>query len=541
MLRITQRGNSGAKFYANGYRMTGMIKQITLILVPVLMAAAGEPPFVKDELILRVETDLSTDDVEIILLDQPVLEWTQISRPLNLWVLKIDLQKAPLQRVQADLERQSEILYIQKNHLVTERAIPDDPQFVDQWNFDNVGQTGGVIDADIDGPEAWDITTGGITVLGQEIVTAVVDGGCDMIHPDLLANFWSNPADTAGNGIDDDGNGWVDDSLGWNAFGHNANIPNSSHGTHVAGTIGAHSNNGNQVAGVNWNVKLMIVAGASTNTSVVLEAYSYILEQKLAWLDSFGSSGAFVVSTNSSFGIDFSDSANVCESGDFPVWNDMYNALGEAGILSVAATANRNVDIDIEGDIPTGCSSPYIVAVTNTNKYDQKASAGYGLASIDLGAPGSSILSTNYFQGTSLKTGTSMAAPHVTGAIALMHAAANTQLAQFYVDNPGLGALIFKNVLLTSVDTLSALQDITVSGGRLNLYSAVLGAANWEPPGTGNMNFDNFINVQDVIILTQLILGRIESTPALLNEGDLTGDGFVTVQDLVRLIGLILQ
>ena len=505
--------------------MKQLKQHIILLLITVISGFGGAPTFVENELIVRFETDLSPVDVEVVLMDQPVLSHSQISRPLNLWLISLDLKQIQLHQMVKDMARQPEVIYVQLNHILTERNTPDDPSFEQQWNFNNTGQSGGLIDADVDAPEAWEITTGGLTALGYEIVAGVVDGGCDLEHPDLLANLWSNPADTAGNGLDDDNNGWVDDSLGWNAFGHNGNIPTSSHGTHVAGTIGAHSDNGNQVAGVNWSVKIMPVAGGSTNTAVAMEAYSYILEQKLTWIESLGLNGAFVVSANSSFGIDFAD----CESGDYPVWNDMYNSMGEAGILSVGATANRNTNVDEQGDVPTGCSSPYLVAVTNTTRFDVKASSGYGLETIDLGAPGSSILSTNYNQGTSTKTGTSMSAPHVTGAIALMHSAANSGLAQFYVDNPALGALMFKQMLLTSVDTLSALQGLTVSGGRLNLHQAVLGALNWEPPGDGNLNYDGYVNVQDLIILTQLILGNIEPSSVLLAAGDLNGDQLVTV------------
>ena len=517
--------------------MMKSIRHIILFQVLVLSAFGGAPAFVENELIIRFDDGIRASDIPIILMDQPVTGLRVISRPLNIWLVQIDLKQTQLHLAQRALKGQPEIRYVQLNHIVTERSTPDDPLFDQQWNFENTGQSGGTPDADIDAPGAWDVTTGGTTALGRQIVAGIVDAGCEMIHPDLQANLWSNPADTAGNGIDDDGNGWVDDSLGWNAFGNNGNIPTSSHGTHVAGIIGAHSDNGNQVAGVNWHVKLMIVAGSSTSTDVVTTAYSYILEQKLAWLESAGTSGAFVVSINSSFGIDFAD----CESADYPLWNDMYNALGEAGILSVGATANRNTNVDVEGDVPTGCSSPYIVAVTNTTRYDLKASAGFGLESIDLGAPGSSILSTNYNLGTSIKTGTSMAAPHVTGAIALMHAAANQELAQFYEMDPARGAMMFKYMLLASVDTLSALQGITVSGGRLNLHRAVLKAANWQPPGDGNLNSDAYVNIQDVIIMTQLILGRIEASSVMLDAADMNGDEQVTVQDLVLLIDHILS
>jgi len=133
-----------------------------------------------------------------------------------------------------------------------------------------------------------------------------------------------------------------------------------------------------------------------------------------------------------------------------------------------------------------------------------------------------------------------MSTPHVTGAVALMHAAASTELAQYYEDNPALGAGVFKTLLLTSVDTLASLDGITVTGGRLNLHHAVLAASVW-PTGSGDMNQDFSLDIQDVVILVNLILGNITPNPVLIAAGDLNDDTLITVQDLVLLINSILQ
>ncbi len=525
--------------------MTYLYRTILFSILLVNLLYGGAARFVENDLLVRFDEGITRADIETILLDDNLEIVRQVSRPLNLWLLRVDLDKNQLSKTRRRVENIPEIKYAQNNHYLSLRNTPDDPMYLQQWNFHNTGfnvngNPSGIEDADIDAPEAWDISTGGETVFGRKIVAAIVDGGCDLDHIDLQANLWSNPRDTLGNLFDDDSNGWVDDSLGWNAYGHNGTIPqtniDASHGTNVSGTVGAHSNNTNQVAGINWDIQLMIVAGASSTTDIAMEAYSYVLEQKLAWLNSGGTEGAFVVTANSSFG------ENYVHCDNMPVWNDMYNAMGDAGILNIAATANVSVNVDVSGDLPTTCSSPYLITVTNSNKDDLKVnSAGYGATSIDLAAPGHGVLSTNYNNGTSTKYGTSMSAPHVTGAVALMHAAASPILAQYYEDSPAEASLLaFKSLLLSSVDPLASLEGITVTGGRLNLHRAVGAASIW-PLIAGDMNMDTYFDIQDVDILINLIMGNLVPTPELLTAGDLNYDTLVTVQDLVRLVNLILQ
>tara|TARA_Y100000739_G_scaffold58764_1_gene48276 strand:- start:1224 stop:2810 length:1587 start_codon:yes stop_codon:yes gene_type:complete len=355
---------------------------------------------------------------------------------------------------------------------VSRRNIPDDAQFNQQWALQNTGQSGGTIDADIDAPEAWDLSTGGVTPLGDTIVVAIVDGGMLLTHADLIPNLWTNWGEIPGNGIDDDNNGYIDDIHGWNAYSSNGSIPSDGHGTHVAGIVGAKGNNGNYVSGVNWDVKLMALGGSSGTTSIVLEAYGYILDQRAIYDSTGGVSGAFVVATNSSFGVNNAD----CNSATYSLWNDMYNAMGQYGILSCGATMNNNSNVDVTGDVPTGCESDYMVSVTNTTRNDSKNSgAAYGVTTIDLGAPGTQILSTYTGGGTSSLSGTSMASPHVAGAIGFMHASMSSGLASFYRSSPDQGAIIIKQIILDGTDQLASLNGITVSGGRLNLYnSAVL-------------------------------------------------------------------
>ena len=428
---------------------------------------------VQDKIIVKIAPDISRSDFSSSLDTSRYAIEKVLVRRLNILSIKLknDMIGGPLSAIK-ELENNPFIDKVMPDTKVSRRNIPDDAQFNQQWALQNTGQSGGTIDADIDAPEAWDLSTGGVTPLGDTIVVAIVDGGMLLTHADLIPNLWTNWGEIPGNGIDDDNNGYIDDIHGWNAYSSNGSIPSDGHGTHVAGIVGAKGNNGNYVSGVNWDVKLMALGGSSGTTSIVLEAYGYILDQRAIYDSTGGASGAFVVATNSSFGVNNAD----CNSATYSLWNDMYNAMGQYGILSCGATMNNNSNVDVTGDVPTGCESDYMVSVTNTTRNDSKNSgAAYGATTIDLGAPGTQILSTYTGGGTSSLSGTSMASPHVAGAIGFMHASMSSGLASFYRSSPDQGAIIIKQIILDGTDQLASLNGITVSGGRLNLYnSAVL-------------------------------------------------------------------
>jgi subtilisin family serine protease len=316
----------------------------------------------------------------------------------------------------------------------------------------------------------------GKDISGQDVVIAVVDAGFQVDHLDLKDNIWINQNEIQDNKIDDDANGYVDDVYGWNAYKDNGKIKSDTHGTHVLGIMGAVGNNKLGITGVNGKIKMMLVMGATEKTSTLIKAYSYILEQKKLWIESHGRKGANIVATNSSFGVDDGD----CTKGEFPLWNEMYNKLGEVGILSAVATINDNVNVDVKGDVPSGCKSPYIISVTNTNKKNQKfLFAGYGKKSIHLAAPGEDIFSTFPRNSYAYLTGTSMATPHVAGAIGLLHIYANQNFNQLYLNKPSDAALQLKDILLSTVDPLPSLTDITITGGRLNVENAVTKIVNY--------------------------------------------------------------
>lgn len=426
---------------------------------------------VQDRIIVKIAPDISRNDF-IASLDTSRYEIEKVLvRRLN--IVSIKLKNSQLEPLNAIKEFRSSP-YVDKvipDTKVTRRNIPDDIQFDQQWSLNNTGQSGGAIDADIDAIEAWDLATGGVTPLGDTIVVAIVDGGMLLTHADLIPNLWTNWAEIPGNGLDDDANGYIDDIHGWNAYSSNGAIPSDGHGTHVAGIIGAKGNNGTNVSGVNWDVKLMAIGGSSGTTSIVLEAYGYALDQRAIYDSTGGEFGAFVVATNSSFGVNNAD----CNSATYSLWNDMYNAMGQFGILSCGATMNNNSNVDVTGDVPTGCDSDYIISVTNTTRSDSRNSgAAYGLTTIDLGAPGTQILSTYTGGGTSSLSGTSMASPHVAGAVGFIHASMSTGLASLFRSSPEEGAILIKEIILDGTDPLPSLNGITVSGGRLNLYNSAI-------------------------------------------------------------------
>ncbi len=198
----------------------------------------------------------------------------------------------------------------------------------------------------------------------------------------------------------------------------------------------------------------------------MVEAYGYALALRTQYDATGGAEGAFVVSTNSSFGVNFGN------PNSYPIWCGFYDDLGAAGILSAAATMNINADVDTQNDVPTACASDYMIAVTNTTRNDQKNSgAAYGLTTIDLGAPGTSILSTTPGGGYGTSTGTSMATPHVAGAVAFLVSGMSGARLQQYKDDPGAVALDLRRALLDGTDDLGL---ETVSGGRLNLLGSLL-------------------------------------------------------------------
>lgn len=396
----------------------------------------------------------------------------QVSPQSNIWLLKYNQNSISEMDMLMATRRSKEVREAQFNHLLTNRnTVPNDSLLAKQWQWTNTGQTGGTADADLDAEQAWDITTGGLTALGDTIVVAIIDDGIDFNHPDLKNNLWINHAEIPNNGIDDDGNGYIDDVRGWNPDTQSDDVGGGFHGVEVAGMIGAQGNNTKGVTGINWRVKMMIIGYNSTDEADVIESYSYALKQRQLYNQSNGTKGAYVVATNSSWGI------NEGQPSEAPLWCAFYDTLGVHGILSCGATSNSSVNVDVVGDLPTACPSEFLIAVTATDAKDFRNFSAFGLENVDVAAPGDNVFTTATTQfgtGYTLTSGTSFACPTTAGLIALLYSAPCSNIIELSKINPAEAAKQIRNALFAGVDVKPNLQGEIKYGGRINAYNSLL-------------------------------------------------------------------
>jgi len=337
---------------------------------------------------------------------------------------------------------------VEPNFAVYAEAVaPNDTYYSPhQWGLNNTGQDGGKADADIDAPEAWDVTTG-----SSSVVVAVVDSGVQYTHPDLAANMWRNPGEVAGDNVDNDGNGYRDDVHGWNFVSNTGNpMDDNGHGTHVAGIIAAAGNNAAGVTGTSWNSKVMALkflgSAGTGSTANAIKALDYARLMK-------GTYGVNVRVINNSWG-----------GGGFS--QTLQNAIARTetgGMLFVAAAGNGGSDgvgdnNDAVPVYPPSSTSANVVAVAATDRNDALGTfSNYGATSVDLAAPGVDVASTYTGSGYSYLSGTSMATPYVSGVAAL---AFGLRPASTYQQ--------VKDALLNGVDKVAGLTGKVLTGGRLN-------------------------------------------------------------------------
>ncbi len=341
------------------------------------------------------------------------------------------------------------VTMIEPNGTVAVTAMPNDPLFLHQWALHNRGDGQNLADADIDAPEAWDI------VHDSSAVVAVVDTGIDYRHPDLVQNIWVNAREIPGNGRDDDGNGFVDDVYGYDFLNEDGDpFDDHGHGTHVAGIIGAGGNNSQGVTGVAWRVRLMPVKflGHDGTGSIAnaVRAVNYVTLMRSSY-------GVNVRAINASWGTEARSSA----------LEAAIKAAGEAGIIFVAAAGNSARNNDWHPHYPSNYQLDNVISVAASDARDQLASfSNYGASTVHVAAPGVNILSTYPGERYAWMSGTSMAAPFVSGTIALAAAAA-----------PSAGVGEIRRALLEGVDRLPGWLSLVSAGGRLNARGTLQGLA----------------------------------------------------------------
>lgn len=323
--------------------------------------------------------------------------------------------------------------------------VPNDPMFPQLWGMQNLGQPDsefatGVAGADIGATKAWTLGTG-----SKNVVVAIIDTGIDYTHPDLVDNIWSgpNPDATVGGVIH-----------GYNAITNVYDpMDDNEHGTHCAGTIGAVGNNGVGVAGVNWNVSLMgskfLSADGSGTLADAIKAVDFATSQNVD------------VMSNSWGGGGFSQALM-----------DAIQRANEKGIVFVAAAGNSTQDNDASPSYPASYVLPNVISVAASTNTDSIASfSSFGKTTVHVAAPGQNIVSTTPHNTYSSFSGTSMATPHVSGAVALFKSMRGAHMSPEEI----------RNEIMNTSDRLTSLKTkVAMGGSRLNVYNLL---ANVQVPG----------------------------------------------------------
>ncbi len=353
------------------------------------------------------------------------------------------------------LQHDPDIALVQPNYQYHPEGYPTDPGFSKQWSLDNVGQTvngiTGTSDADIDAPEGWDRYEH-----ETDIIVAVIDNGVPYNHPDLKSIMWD------GSTCYDEENNQISGGCPNHGWNFNPNSPqgegndpapyNSDHGSHVAGIITSAHNNDEGIASVGKGIQMMAIHTSFTTSSVI---------KSIQFAEN---NGAQIISA--SFG-----------GGGYDQL--LKDAIDSFPGLYVASAGNSNTDNDEDIHYPSDYDLDNIICVAATDQDDKKASfSNYGATNVDVGAPGNNIYSTRssytagngdtvygdgFAGGYMYMNGTSMAAPLVSGI-------AGTLLSH----SPQLTYQEVKNLILSSGDSVSALNGITLSGKRVNLNNALI-------------------------------------------------------------------
>jgi subtilisin family serine protease len=334
------------------------------------------------------------------------------------------------------------VRFVEPNYRYRAAGVPDDELFEEQWSLAD--------DRLLGVQDAWDVTT------GAGPLVAVIDSGADLSHPDLRDNLWRNPREVPGNGVDDDGNGFVDDVHGVDLVNRDGDpSDDNGHGTHVAGIVAARGDNRIGVTGVAQRARVMVIkalgSDAIGSAVTMAEGIRYAV-----------ANGAKIINMS------------VSGRGRSQAFEDAVNAADAAGAIMVAAAGNSGNDLDARPEYPAAFGAPHLIAVAATGRNGRLIGiSNRGAGTVDMAAPGQGIVSTAMGGDYEIRSGTSMAAPHVAGALALLAAAA-----------PDLGPDALQAAV---VDSATRLGDVT--DGALDIAGAmrrVVSSARWRSATRGD-------------------------------------------------------
>jgi subtilisin family serine protease len=420
--------------------------------------AAPEPEFVPNEVLVQFAPDVPDETRAAARAAASVLAASTLRADGRLERLTTSL---PVAEAIAILRALPQVEFAEPNWIVRHTASANESFYTGGWLWGLYGDA--TTPPNAFGSQAGELWAKDITG-SNDVYVAVIDEGIDFNHPDLAPNIWTNPFDPL-DGLDNDGNGKADDIHGWDFYQRNNTIYDGdpfnmnvdSHGTHVAGTIGARGGNGIGVAGMSWNVtiisaKFLGPSGGTTADAVL--AIDYITDLKTRH-------GLNIIATNNSWG----------GGGYSTALHQAIIRAAKQGILFFAAAGNSGSNNDLYPHYPSSYSTTVAVGSEAAASYEAVTSvaaitstgarssfSNYGATSVDIGAPGTDILSTWPQGGYSTISGTSMATPHVTGGAALYKAA-----------HPGASANEIRSALLGYGVPTSSLAGLTATGRRLNV------------------------------------------------------------------------
>jgi subtilisin family serine protease len=374
-----------------------------------------------------------------------------------------------MEAAMARLKGNARVKFVEPNYIYKPSAVSNDTYYTNgslwgMYGSDSPsasGPAGTTNQYGSNAEAAWNTNLTG----SRSIVVGVIDEGIQTDHPDLAPNIWVNPGEVANDGIDNDGNGYIDDTNGWDFVSNDKTVYDAgqdSHGTHVAGTIGGIGGNASGVVGVNWAVSMISCKflGPSGGTTLnAVKALDYLTDLKTRH-------GINLVATNNSWG----------GGGYSQSLHDAIIRSAKQDILFIAAAGNATANNDTTASYPSNYNTTVGTSTQTAAAYDSviavasitstgaiSSFSSYGAATVDIGAPGSSILSSVPVSTYANYSGTSMATPHVTGAAALYASAQSGRVS----------AASIRLALLNSAVPTASLAGKTVTGGRLDVYEAI--------------------------------------------------------------------